>query len=137
MTPTQSIQISNSAFSHLTKIPPRTDNKFILLGYYIRQYWISYSVGILAVMATNWIAVSIPEYVLLSIDLLNERLRANQDLLFHYLIIMLGLALIMIIVRTASRMLFFTPGRAIECQIKNDMFKKLMALEKNFYDNNQ
>ena len=33
-------------------------------------------------------------------------------------------------------MFFFNPGRAIECQIKNDMFKKLMALQKNYYEKN-
>ena len=136
MSSTQSIPLSDSAFIPLVKIPPKTDNKFVLLAYYIRQHWLSYSIGILAVLATNWIAVSIPEYVLLSIDLLNDGLQARQDLLWEYLLIMLGLALIMIIVRTSSRMLFFNPGRAIECQIKNDMFKKLMALQKNYYEKN-
>jgi ATP-binding cassette subfamily B protein len=52
------------------------------------------------------------------------------------MLIMLGLAVVMIIVRTLSRILFFNPGRAIECQIKNDMFQKLMALQKNYYDAN-
>ena len=136
MSSAQSIPLSDSAFIPLLKMPPKTDNKFILLGYYIKQHWLSYSIGILAVLATNWIAVSIPEYVRLSIDLLNDGLQASQDLLWEYLLIMLGLALIMIIVRTSSRMFFFNPGRAIECQIKNDMFKKLMALQKNYYEKN-
>jgi len=136
MSSAQSIPLSDSAFIPLVKMPPKTDNKFILLGYYIKQHWLSYSIGILAVLATNWIAVSIPEYVRLSIDLLNDGLQASQDLLWEYLLIMLGLALIMIIVRTSSRMFFFNPGRAIECQIKNDMFKKLMALQKNYYEKN-
>ena len=130
MSLTQSIRLSDSALDSLTKIPPKTDNKFLLLVYYIRQHWLSYSIGILAVLITNWIAVSIPEYVRLSIDLLTDGLQASQDLLWEYLMIMLGLALMMIVVRTSSRMLFFNPGRAIECQIKNDMFKKLMALQK-------
>jgi len=107
MSSAQSIPLSDSAFIPLLKMPPKTDNKFILLGYYIKQHWLSYSIGILAVLATNWIAVSIPEYVRLSIDLLNDGLQASQDLLWEYLLIMLGLALIMIIVRTSSRMFFF------------------------------
>ena len=120
MSLTQSITISDSELDSLTKIPPKTDNKFLLIGYYIRQHWLSYSIGILAVLITNWIAVSIPEYVRLSIDLLTDGLHASQDLLWEYLMIMLGLALIMIVVRTSSRIFFFNPGRAIECQIKND-----------------
>jgi len=136
MSLTHSITISDSEIGSLTTTPPKTDNKFLLIGYYIRQHWLSYSIGILAVLITNWIAVSIPEYVRLSIDLLTDGLHANQDLLWEYLMIMLGLALIMIVVRTSSRILFFNPGRAIECQIKNDMFRKLMALQKNYYEKN-
>ncbi|MBS1255750.1 MAG: putative multidrug resistance ABC transporter ATP-binding/permease protein YheI [Deltaproteobacteria bacterium] len=117
-------------------MPPKTSNKYVLLGYYIRQHWLSYSLGTIAILATNWIAVSIPEYIQLSIDLLNNDLEARQDLLWEYMLIMLGLAVVMIIVRTLSRILFFNPGRAIECQIKNDMFQKLMALQKNYYDAN-
>ena len=117
-------------------MPPKTTNKYILLGYYIKQHWLSYSLGIIAILATNWIAVSIPEYVRLSIDLLNNDLEARQDLLWEYMLIMLGLAVVMIFVRTLSRILFFNPGRAIECQIKNDMFYKLMALQKDYYEAN-
>jgi len=117
-------------------MPPKTTNKYVLLGYYIKQHWLSYSLGIIAILATNWIAVSIPEYVRLSIDLLNNDLETRQDLLWEYMLIMLGLAVVMIFVRTLSRILFFNPGRAIECQIKNDMFHKLMALQKDYYEEN-
>jgi ATP-binding cassette subfamily B protein len=117
-------------------MPPKTTNKYVLLGYYIKQHWLSYSFGIVAILATNWIAVSIPDYVRLSIDLLNNDLEARQDLLWEYMLIMLGLAVVMIFVRTLSRILFFNPGRAIECQIKNDMFHKLMALQKDYYEAN-
>ena len=117
-------------------MPPKSTNKYVLLGYYIKQHWLSYSLGIISILATNWIAVSIPEYVRLSIDLLNNDLEARQDLLWEYMLIMLGLAVVMIFVRTLSRILFFNPGRAIECQIKNDMFHKLMALQKDYYEAN-
>ena len=52
------------------------------------------------------------------------------------MLIMLGLAVVMIFVRTLSRIFFFNPGRAIECQIKNDMFGKLLALQKDYYEAN-
>ena len=117
-------------------MPPKTTNKYVLLGYYIKQHRLSYSLGIIAILATNWIAVSIPEYIRLSIDLLNNDLESRQDLLWEYMLIMLGLAVVMIFVRTLSRILFFNPGRAIECQIKNDMFHKLMALQKDYYEAN-
>jgi len=134
MSSAQSIQLGDSSFIPLLKMPPKTSSKFALLGYYIRQHLFSYSLGVVAILGTNWIAVSIPEYVRLSIDLLNNDLKSRQDLLWEYMFIMLGLALVMVVVRTLSRILFFNPGRAIECQIKNDMFRKLMDLQKNFYD---
>ena len=136
MSSAQSIQLGESSFIPLLKMPPKTSSKFTLLGYYIRQHLFSYSLGVVAILGTNWIAVSIPEYVRLSIDLLNNDLKSRQDLLWEYMFIMLGLALVMVVVRTLSRILFFNPGRAIECQIKNDMFRKLMALQKNYYDKN-
>ncbi len=136
MSSAQSIQLGDSSFIPLLKMTPKTSSKFVLLGYYIRQHLFSYSLGVIAILGTNWIAVSIPEYVRLSIDLLNNDLKSRQDLLWEYMFIMLGLALVMMVVRTLSRILFFNPGRAIECQIKNDMFGKLMALQKNYYDKN-
>ena len=136
MSSAQSIQLGESSFIPLLKMPPKTSSKFALLGYYIRQHLFSYSLGVVAILGTNWIAVSIPEYVRLSIDLLNNDLQSRQDLLWEYMFIMLGLALVMVVVRTLSRILFFNPGRAIECQIKNDMFRKLMDLQKNYYDKN-
>ena len=136
MSSAQSIELGDSSFIPLLKMPPKTSSKFALLGYYIRQHLFYYSLGVVAILGTNWIAVSIPEYVRLSIDLLNNDLKSRQDLLWEYMFIMLGLALVMVVVRTLSRILFFNPGRAIECQIKNDMFRKLMALQKNYYDKN-
>jgi len=136
MPPVQSVYHGDTPFIPSLNLPPKTSSKFVLLGYYIKQHWLSYALGVIAILVTNWIAVSIPEYLRLSIDLLNNELKSRQDLLWEYMFVMLGLALVMVVVRTLSRMLFFNPGRAIECQIKNDMFKKLMALQNNFYEKN-
>ena len=111
-------------------------NKYLLLVYYLRQHWISYTIGIFTTFLTNWLAVSIPEYVQLSIDMLSSDLSGQYDLLNEYLWIMLTLAVSMVFIRTLSRLLFFNPGRAIECQVKNDMFTKLMQLQRDYYDKN-
>lgn len=181
-------------------------DKLRFLLKYIRAHTLSFSLGIVFVIATNWIAVTIPDYVRQSIDLLavgyqvtpasltriesevgsqtsiraealqalkslenqsfedearfvemlvntigkketelfkevilrntylTDKLSKNQELLLRYLFIMLGLACGMIIVRTLSRTLFFTPGRAIECEVKNDLFAKLMELQKDYHE---
>ena len=109
------------------------------LFHYLSNFKFSYILGIIFIVLTNWIAVTIPGYLKLCIDLLSESsgdLRSNTDQLFEYLLMMFGLALSIIIVRTLSRVFFFNPGRAIEFQIKNDLFKKLTLLQKNFYEKN-
>ena len=85
-------------------------NKYLLLVHYLRQHWISYTIGIFTTFLTNWLAVSIPEYVQLSIDLLSSDLNGQYDLLNEYLWIMLILAVSMVFIRTLSRLLFFIPG---------------------------
>ena len=109
------------------------------LFHYIYLYKFSYFLGIVFIALTNWIAVNIPIYLKLSIDLLSQEtgnLETNQTQLLRYLIIMLSLAISIIFVRTLSRIFFFNPGRSIEYQIKNDLFRKLTLLQKDFYDEN-
>ena len=117
-------------------MPSADANRFHLLVHYLKMYWLFYLFGIVAILCTNWIAVNIPRYVQKSIDLLDQNLDMMQDLLLQYLWIMIGLALLMMMVRILSRILFFNPGRAIESRIKNDMFHQLMGLQKDYYDEN-
>ncbi len=115
-------------------------NRFHLLRYYISQYKLSYGLGILFIFATNWLAVTIPTYLKLSVDILSqgkEHLQANEDQLYTYLIWMFALAILVIVVRTCSRIFFFNPGRAIEYKLKNDLFAHLTRLQKSYYDQNE
>jgi len=115
-------------------------NRFQLLRYYISQYKLSYGLGILFIFATNWLAVTIPTYLKLSVDILSQgkdHLRSNLDELYHYLIVMFVLALLVIVVRTCSRILFFNPGRSIEYKLKNDLFTHLTKLQRDYYDRNE
>ncbi len=106
---------------------------------YLKQYKFSYIAGIFFIILTNWISVTIPEYLKLSVDLITEissNIQDNKGLLFQYLLIMLLLAISIIFVRSLSRIFFFNPGRAIEYKVKNDLFKKLTLLQKDYYDKN-
>jgi len=114
--------------------PPRTESKTQLLWHYIQQHSLSYGVGVLAIIATNWMVVSIPQYLQKSIDALG--VIEEQNRISEYVGIMLLLTVGMIVVRTSSRILFFNPGRAIECQLKDDMLGHLLGLQKDYYDKN-
>ncbi|MBF0286658.1 MAG: ABC transporter ATP-binding protein [SAR324 cluster bacterium] len=110
--------------------------KISFLLKYIRAHTLSYALGVFFIVVTNWVAVIIPEYIQKSMDLLSDQLAQNEELLAEYIMTIMGLAISMIVIRTLSRIFFFTPGRAIECEIKNDMFAKLMELQKDYHDKN-
>jgi ATP-binding cassette, subfamily B, multidrug efflux pump len=126
---------------HQTWTQSKVDmSRFHLLRYYISQYKLSYVLGILFIFATNWLAVTIPTYLKLSVDILGQgkdHLQSNLDQLYHYLILMFVLALLVIVVRTCSRIFFFNPGRAIEYKLKNDLFTHLTKLQRDYYDRNE
>ena len=114
--------------------------RFHLLLYYISQYKLSYGLGVVFIFATNWLAVTIPTYLKLSVDILSQgknHLRSNLDQLYTYLIWMFALAVLVVVVRTCSRIFFFNPGRAIEYKLKNDLLTRLTKLQKGYYDQNE
>lgn len=100
--------------------------------YLYRHKW-SYGLGVLMLLATNWLAVSIPRYIGIAIDLLQESLAQNQAQFNSNIVLIMGLALAMMGARTLSRMLFFNPGRAIEKELKDDAFSRLTYLQRDFY----
>ncbi len=113
--------------------------RLAFIFHYIYLYKFSYLAGILFIILTNWISVTIPEYLKLSVDILTSEagsLAQNKDQLFQYLLIMLLLAISIVFVRALSRIFFFNPGRAIEYRVKNDLFTKLTRLQKGYYDSN-
>ncbi len=109
-------------------------NNYQFLLHYIALHKKSYILGIVFIFLTNWLMVSIPEYIQISIDLLNGHLADNQNLLMENILIVILMAVLMIVIRTFSRILFFNPGRAIERILKNEIFSKLNQLQKDFHD---
>jgi ATP-binding cassette subfamily B multidrug efflux pump len=113
-----------------------TSNARFLLTYLLHHKK-AYSLGIVFIFATNWLAVNIPLHIGISIDLLTGELENNQRQLFYNVAIVIGFALVMIVTRTVSRILFFNPGRAIERELKNDAFAKLTLLQRDFYSSHE
>lgn len=83
---------------------------------------------------TVWLAVSVPQYIQASIDLLSGDLEKQQGLLEENVCMLIVIAIAMIIVRTLSRSFFFNPGRAIQRDIRNEALHKLNRLQKGFHD---
>jgi ATP-binding cassette, subfamily B, multidrug efflux pump len=103
------------------------------LGYLSHHKW-SYLAGIVLLAVTNWLAVSIPGHIGSAIDLLDSALSQHQQALASTIQLVILLAVLMILSRTISRMLFFNPGRAVERELKNDAFSKLTYLPRSFFE---
>lgn len=109
--------------------------KFLLKYTHKFRWW--YTGGIIFLALTLIISVTIPEYLQKSIDLIPYGEEASKSEFYRYVIIILILAVVLIGVRTLSRILFFIPGRLIERQLKGEMFQKLTSFGKDYYDSNE
>ena len=98
-------------------------------GRYLKRYVGWYVAGTAALAATNAISVEIPLVLARSIDALGTPAadRIPQD---AALVAVLGV--VVIAVRTASRLLFFTPGRLVEAELKRDLFDRLIHQQPAF-----
>ncbi len=108
--------------------------KFLLV--YAKRYRWWYTGGILFLGITIWVSVTIPEYIQKTIDIIAQGRVGNEDLFLKYVAMILGLALVLILVRSFSRILFLVPGRLIERRLKGEMYRKLSTFGKDYFDEN-
>lgn len=114
---------------------PVSNFRFLLT--YLLRHKKAYGLGIVFIFFTNWLAVSIPQHIGASVDLLSGPLVENQQALFSNIMFVIAFAVSMVCTRTISRILFFNPGRAIERELKDEAFVKLTMMQKGFYDQHE
>lgn len=98
---------------------------------YAWRYRGQYALGILFLLATNLLTVGIPWLQKHVFDELTGSRRADRVHL--YALAIAAAALLVIVVRTLSRVLFFNPGRTIEFRIRNDMLARLLRMSPAFF----
>lgn len=108
--------------------------KFLLKYMHRYRWW--YTGGIVFLVLTVWASVTIPGYIQKTIDLITLGRDGNMPEFQKNVLIIMGLALGLILIRTLSRVLIFFPARLIERQLKGEMFKKLSSFGKDYYDEN-
>ncbi len=114
--------------------PDRSISNFrFFLSYAARHRW-TYATGVCLLLVTNLLAVSIPQYIGEAIDLLRESVASHAGDLQQKIAWIAVFAVVMIVTRTTSRMMFFNPGRAVERDFKNDAFEKLTVLQRDFFN---
>lgn len=99
-----------------------------LLRDFARPHWPRYLAGGLALLATNYLGVSIPLQIGAAIDALGEPPVAVQ-----HVVAIAAMGVAVIVVRTLSRVWMFNPGRDVEYGLRRDLFARLMAQQPSFY----
>ncbi len=94
---------------------------------HLRPYLPWYLAGTAALVLTNGIMASIPLVAAEGIDALPERAPVLRAALHVAL-----LGGVVIAVRTASRLLFFTPGRFVEVALRRDLFEAVLRQREDF-----
>jgi ATP-binding cassette, subfamily B, multidrug efflux pump len=97
---------------------------------YARRYVFVYAVGLAFLLATNWLAVTIPDLIKDVFDALSAGTDASR---IHQVCGLIAAAAVaVIVVRTLSRVLFFNPGRTIEFRLRNDMLQRLLSMSQTW-----
>ncbi|MEM6929897.1 MAG: ABC transporter transmembrane domain-containing protein, partial [Myxococcota bacterium] len=86
--------------------------------------------GTILIAATNALSVTIPLYLAEGIDALREG--AHDDVVSAAIAVGVMGGLV-ILVRWTSRLLFFTPGRLVEAQVKRDLFDMILKQQPDFH----
>lgn len=98
---------------------------------YARRYVLVYALGLLFLVATNWLTVTMPVLVKEVFDGLST---GAEESAIERLALWIALcAVTIIVVRTLSRVLFFNPGRTIEFRLRNDMLDRLLAMGGDYF----
>ncbi|MBI3245626.1 MAG: ABC transporter ATP-binding protein [Deltaproteobacteria bacterium] len=98
---------------------------------YILRYRARYLRGILCLVATATLAMSIPLLLKHAVEAIEHGSPPGQ--LTYYVAAIVGIALVQGVVRSCSRFMIFNVGRDIEYDLRNDLFSHLQTLSLSYY----
>ncbi len=108
----------------MAPLPPGPQLLRVFFDRHARRYLPIYLLGLVFLIATNWLTVAIPGLVKDVFDAMQTRGGIGIDRLALWIVVC---SVVVIIVRTLSRVLFFNPGRTIEFRIRNQLLERLLA----------
>lgn len=97
---------------------------------YARPYLPWFAAGTVALAVTNGLSVEIPMALARGIDALG---RQDPGGAVRSALLVAAMGVLVIGVRTASRLLFFTPGRWIEAALQRDLFDAILRQQPEFF----
>jgi ATP-binding cassette, subfamily B, multidrug efflux pump len=98
---------------------------------YLRPHWRQASMGVLALLVVNILAVYIPLLIRDGLDELQTTFSMGR--VIYYAVLVLLLASVMWMVRMTSRMTLFGVGRMVEFDLKQKIFNHLLTLEPGYF----
>ncbi len=112
-------------------VPPARTLLPAFFNRYARRYARVYALGLLMLLATNGLTVAIPRMIK---EVFDELAGGRDMTVVHaFALLICAAAVVVIVVRTLSRVLFFNPGRTIEFRLRNDMLARLLAMSGTWY----
>ena len=98
---------------------------------YVLPYWRWYLPATAAVLVTNWLAVQIPVALGAALDALKAGGQDGTVMLSAAKIAIFGVSII--VVRTISRIWFFSPARKAEFDLREDLFARMLRLQPELF----
>ncbi|CAM2065562.1 ABC transporter ATP-binding protein [Sulfidibacter corallicola] len=103
---------------------------------YVVPYLWWYLAGFAFIVFTQLLAVGIINETKNAIDAAGAA-DATARTVVPYVVRIALFAVCLILVRTGSRLLIFTPGRLIEYRVRNDFYSNLLLLQRDFYEKHE
>ncbi len=106
-----------------------------LYPHFLRQRWL-FAVGVLALLATNWLQQFIPQFLKHALDALQRKEGPSEAVLSAVLLwasLRLGAVALQGVLRYGWRMGFFGMGRMVEHGMRGQLFAKLLTLSPPFF----
>jgi ATP-binding cassette, subfamily B, multidrug efflux pump len=115
--------------------PPARSSAVALARTYGLPYLPWYLAGVVALLLTNGLSLQIPLYLGRGIDALAAAPGAEETgaIVLDAALAVAAMGVGVIVIRTASRLLFFTPGRLIEARVMRDLFAKVLQQQPDFF----
>ena len=106
---------------------------------YYKKYWYYFLIGVIFLILVDYIALFIPKYLGIIVDLFVENYDPNaiynQVFMMSIYVLLIGLA--MMVGRIIWRLSIFAASKRIEANIRQEMFDKATRLSADFYRDNK
>ena len=105
---------------------------------YYKKYWYFFLIGIIALIAVDWIQLYMPEFLgkivdLLSVDYVESAVIGDVLTMSLYIIL---IAFGMMLGRTIWRLSIFAAAKRIEAEMRQEMFEKATLMSRDYFREN-